>query len=738
MNKTISINLGGIFFVVNENAYAILKQYIEALEKKYANARDGKEIVNDIESRMAELFTQKMGNVRNVVELNDVNYVIQTLGRPEDFDNAEEDEFVDNNNGKSNTNQQQNASSGSQGTSSKRLYRNPDDKVIMGVASGLSAYLGINDPVWLRIILVLLGFVIPGVSTSFVVMAYILLGVILPEAKTTAEKLEMRGEAINLDNIEKSFSGAFNNERKTAIGNFFNRLGEILNQLFSAIGPVLTVILKIFAVLCLIIALLVVGSLFISLMAAVPFLHQAQLFTGFHNVLFSSSVFLSFGLPLIISILGLGAWLFKTKLNKGIWWALLITCIISWVVMFYYVSIGLKSFSNESSVKEKIELSDIQGDTLYIANMPNDVSNKNFFGLSFNNVKFDFNKIYNDNARMDVRKNTSDKFELLLTKTSRGENEKVAQSYSSGIQPQYKISGDTLYLSRMYNIDKKTPWRFQDLNFTLLLPEGKSIHLTESAERVIYDIKNSTNTKDEYMISKTWTMLANGLTCVNCKLPSYTSLSGNDFEDGSELDMSNFKSIKVKGAFDLKVIQSDEFSVKYQPNGDNQDKINIHQEGNELIVESNTDKVNLKNGELLADVIIRMPKLKSMDIQGLNTIDIEDFSDESTELELKGANSIKIDGNYDALTINNEGASKMKLKGSAQNLTLHSEGGSLIDADRMVVDNGTFHIEGGGKADVNVTNNLVAKLFGIVVFSYTGNPQNTTIKDDGLSNVNKK
>lgn len=738
MNKTISINLGGIFFVVNENAYAILKQYIEALEKKYANARDGKEIVNDIESRMAELFTQKMGNVRNVVELNDVNYVMQTLGRPEDFDNAEEDEFVDNNNGKSNSNQQQNASSGSQGTSSKRLYRNPDDKVIMGVASGLSAYLGINDPVWLRIILVLLGFVIPGVSTSFVVMAYILLGVIVPEAKTTAEKLEMRGEAINLDNIEKSFSGAFNNERKTAIGNFFNRLGEILNQLFSAIGPFLTILLKIFAILCLIVALLIVGSLFISLMAAVPFLHQAQLFTGFHNELFSSSVFLSFGLPLIISILGLGAWLFKTKLNKGIWWALFITCIISWIVMFYYVPIGLKSFSNESSVKEKIELSDIQGDTLYIANMPNDGSTKNFFGFSFNNVKFDFNKIYNDNARMDVRKNTSDKFELLLTKTSRGENEKVAQSYSSGIQPQYKISGDTLYLSRMYNIDKKAPWRFQDLNFTLLLPEGKSIHLTESAERVIYDIKNSTNTKDEYMISKTWTMLANGLTCVNCKLPSYTSLNGNDFEDGSELDMSNFKSIKVKGAFDLKVIQSDEFSVKYQPNGDNQDKINIHQEGNELIVESNTDKMNLKNGELLADVIIRMPKLKSMDIQGLNTIDIEDFSDESTELELKGANSIKIDGSYDALTINNEGASKMKLKGSAQNLTLHSEGGSLIDADRMVVDNGTFHIEGGGKADVNVTNNLVAKLFGIVVFSYTGNPQNTSIKDDGLSNVNKK
>ena len=142
MNKTVTVNIGGMVFHIEELAYEKMKKYLEAI-RGYFTSSDGRdEIIQDIESRMAEMFTERIGTSRQVVTEEDVDIVINTMGKPEQVA-GEDDE----------TNQQSSKRTGSQTSGERayrRLYRDPDDKVIAGVCSGFSNYVGI-DPLWIRL-----------------------------------------------------------------------------------------------------------------------------------------------------------------------------------------------------------------------------------------------------------------------------------------------------------------------------------------------------------------------------------------------------------------------------------------------------------------------------------------------------------------------------------------------------------------------------------------------------------
>ena len=187
MNKTVTVNIGGIVFHIDEIAYDKLRDYLETIRNYFRGSDGSEEIVQDIESRIAEMLQEKIQN-KQVVILNDVNDVINNMGRPEDFaDGMEEEGFTDM------------PPLSSQGEIKKRLFRDPDDKVLGGVCSGVGSYLGI-DPAWIRIAFLIAFFVF---GSGF--LLYVILWIIMPEAKTTAEKLQMKGENVNISNIEKSF-----------------------------------------------------------------------------------------------------------------------------------------------------------------------------------------------------------------------------------------------------------------------------------------------------------------------------------------------------------------------------------------------------------------------------------------------------------------------------------------------------------------------------------------------------
>ena len=191
MKITVSINLGGYSFNIDEDAYAELKRYLKNLELHFAGEESSSEILSDIESRMSELFRAKLTTYKQVINIEDVHQVIKVLGTPEDISESEgpstRDKF---------------SSPGYH-----RMYRDPDHRVIGGVCAGMAAYW--NLELWLvRVIFFILALMGVGI------LIYLILYIVLPEAKTTAEKIEMKGNPVNIHNIKDSVKKEFETVRK--------------------------------------------------------------------------------------------------------------------------------------------------------------------------------------------------------------------------------------------------------------------------------------------------------------------------------------------------------------------------------------------------------------------------------------------------------------------------------------------------------------------------------------------
>ncbi len=194
MKKTVNINLAGLVYNIDEDAFYMLKDYLEAIEKKFKNDEACSDIINDIEARIAEILNERITHERQVITTKDVEDVMHTMGHPSDY---ADEEFSEEKKFSSSTTHE-----------GRRIYRDPDDRIIGGVSSGLAAYWRI-DPSIIRVIFVLLTiFGLLGVPI------YIILWIVLPEAKTVAQKLEMRGELVNISNITDFVKREFDNVKK--------------------------------------------------------------------------------------------------------------------------------------------------------------------------------------------------------------------------------------------------------------------------------------------------------------------------------------------------------------------------------------------------------------------------------------------------------------------------------------------------------------------------------------------
>lgn len=185
MKKTFTVNINGIVFHIDEDAYDKLNRYLTSIRKHFSTDEGCDEIIAGIESRIAEMFQEKISESKQVVTLEEVTEIIRQLGEPEQI--SGEEEYQEKSTEDAYIKQK----------APKRLFRDPDDKYIGGVCGGLGAFFQI-DPTWIRIIFLI------GIFAGFGLLLYLILWIVIPKARTTADKLEMRGERVNLSNIEKS------------------------------------------------------------------------------------------------------------------------------------------------------------------------------------------------------------------------------------------------------------------------------------------------------------------------------------------------------------------------------------------------------------------------------------------------------------------------------------------------------------------------------------------------------
>lgn len=231
MEKTISITIGGVIFYIEEDAYEKLEKYLNTVRGHFSSSGDPEEIIEDIETSIAEKFSAKQGKKNRVITERDIDELIKTMGTVEDFKN-----FSDEGNVSSKEEERKSNSSNNGDYKIKKLYRNPDDKIIAGVASGIAAYFGI-DPVIVRLIFV--GSVFLGGTGIF---AYLILWIAMPIAKSHSQKLEMQGRPVTLEKLEevikkkakkidtKSISGKINI--------FFKKLFSFFEIILKNIGKI--------------------------------------------------------------------------------------------------------------------------------------------------------------------------------------------------------------------------------------------------------------------------------------------------------------------------------------------------------------------------------------------------------------------------------------------------------------------------------------------------------------------
>ncbi len=323
MKKTINISLGGLSFILEDDAYARLEAYLNKVKSHFAAYPDAEEIISDIESRLAEQLVASPGEGK-IVALADVDKLIAVMGMPEQFGDEPKGE-------------QPKHGGGSAGrTLGKRFYRNGDDVMLAGVASGLAAYIGV-DTVWVRLVFALSIFV-----GGFGVALYIILWLIVPEAKTETEKMQMRGERVNLVNIEQTIKERVEEAKgkdRSGLKKGFaggmgvgKGLGKLVKGLFMVITKIIGAVLSFAAAITIIALLFAVVSVLINANASfVDFPFRELAHGGLYYLTMISAFFVVLVPLLFIVWLGSSLLANKSTFSKmaslsllGLWVAALI------------------------------------------------------------------------------------------------------------------------------------------------------------------------------------------------------------------------------------------------------------------------------------------------------------------------------------------------------------------------------------------------------------------------------
>jgi len=438
MNKTVNINLAGIFFHIDEDAYLKLQRYLEAIKRSFTDSQGRSEIIADIEARIAELFSERLQNDKQVISSKQVDEVITIMGQPEDY--LVDEEIFDD---------EPRSASSSRSTSSKKLFRDTDNSYIGGVASGLGHYLGI-EAVWVRLIWILLAL---GSGGTFILI-YILFWVLVPEAVTTADKLTMTGEPVNISNIEKKIKDGFESVSET-VGDvaknvsesvsgaakksgkniksssktFFDTIGDIIMFFFKVFAKFIGVILIITgasALIGLIISLFSIGVVDAVHIPGIDFVEAANL-ANTPIWLVSLLVFFAVGIPFFfVFYLGLKILINNLKsIGMIAKFSLLGLWLVSIIGLFV---IGLRQASEhafeESATIEKTELPITASDTLFVKMVGNDVYkrylSKEVHGYRLANDENGQKTIYTSDVRLVVKSTQDSLASIHIEKNAEG------------------------------------------------------------------------------------------------------------------------------------------------------------------------------------------------------------------------------------------------------------------------------------------------------------------------------
>jgi phage shock protein PspC (stress-responsive transcriptional regulator) len=519
MDKTININISGTLFQIDEEAFRILRDYLLTINNRFRNVQGGHETIEDIESRIAEIFQSQKG-LAGVITKDNVEAMIAIIGKPEDFDHGDYETVPP-----------------VYTSQKKRMYRNPDDKIISGVSSGIGAYLN-TDPVIFRVLFVLFTVFF---GTGF--FLYIILWIALPEAKTDSQKREMYGDNFHFtrsQNLDADKNNHVNGSVNTPSYSSSSSVGNAFNEVFRAVGRACYIFLRIILII-IGVALVLTGFLAILSFVMVFLFHYPGTFSthefgtnfiyvpDFLNYIVTPSAapwiivltLIAFVLPMLALIYWGVKMIFWFRAKDGI---VSLAGFVIWVLSVAALSIilfneGISFAETGKIASEKIFTH--TPDTLYIK-AGKKVSALKFdkelslthegYTVFINEEKKDIyirphlnvNNFWDNIVKVEVRKHST------------GRTQFEAMKKAEGLSYNYDVSGDTLILDEYFEIPSGRKWSADNVSINLSIPVGTILKFDSASENLLHAYSGYDNDDDSFSSgweyrNRIWTLTEEGI-----------------------------------------------------------------------------------------------------------------------------------------------------------------------------------------------------------------------------------
>ena len=621
MKKNISVNIGGIIFHIEEDAYPTLQSYLEDVNKFFSNYEDSQEIISDIEARIAEHFLEKLSENKQVITLVDISQLMAIMGKVEDFEVMEEGADFSETEKKEAPTQQESSSENKEkhsNSDSRRAYRDLDNKVIGGVCSGLAQYFRV-DPLWIRVaflIVLLTGFtfsigspsqfiwnlgmalpvylvlwiVLPGKTQlqhkksirrfyrnpdervlggvasglalyfntdvllirilflialfgfGFGLLAYIILWIAAPQAASLTDRMKMKGKEVTLTNIKTSVSESKEETLHKKEENAFTRIilfpFRLIGQIVRGTGRILKPVLLFFVAFVRIIigfflsflsltgmvTLLIVGGVAINLYHSDWFYDWLHIGDDgvFWLLTFSKTVASEAEIiaALIISIMPLliifliGATLITQRkiITKSLAWSFLGVWLIAFFVLAANVGTEWKNLRKGGEFYTEITLLKPEpGDTLSLSY--NQMSHQ-IFDMN-NNINFtrEFEDQFMD---MDIEATDDSLVTLKGNVYARGRNLEEADANAEKVQYLPLVNGNEIQFDSFYTLPNEIEFLFQEYYFTLYIPKEQPFTLERDMRYLVNYLPNLRSWR--YIEQKVFIFNENSkLTCISCE-----------------------------------------------------------------------------------------------------------------------------------------------------------------------------------------------------------------------------
>ena len=686
MNKILNINLGGYAITIDDDAYEYISAYIESIRKRFSESEGRDEIVHDVETRIGELISQSMGN-RTIVMLPDVEAAVEIMGKPEDFGGEPESSGSSSSSSTGTGSAKAGGKSkGSSTRSGKRLFRDEEDAVVGGVCSGLAAYIGMHDPVWMRLIFVLLTFL----SAGFWIPAYLLLWILVQPAKTAADRLAMRGEPVNVDNIAREIEEGFERlstrvnefgaQKKSAGSGGDRSFGNALSNGLSVLGQMFGFVVRLVAKFGIFILAIIAISMFIALaatwvagiwglFAAAPFVDYFSPYSSGLTWLGFANAFFLFGIPVFGLCLLFVRALFKIRTpgwlraGLGFFWT------VNLITAIFLVAFAAKGYRQGGTFTKEIDLSNLTSDTLRVEAAEAGRSDYGSYwwfdgddGLRVDDNRLEFKGL------IDIRVRKSDDGKVKCTQIIRARGRTSGDAAENAEKTEFPVtlSGNKLIVPTSFGIMRGQKWRGQHIRLFIDLPVGKSIVF----DNKIYsyagaDLDEYADDNDRQYISrrpdKVFRMTNRGLICSEC--PQFGDQGYNSDE--------YYEHFILEGKFDTEIRKGNDFKLTIEGPSDAIQKIRT---GNKLTL---TTRGAAGNGTI--KVYIETPNVTSLYADDTGDVTLRGFEETEASISAKGSSHIKAYLDVDqGLNVSLSGKAFLELVGEGDYLDAGlSEGATL-------------------------------------------------------------